>query len=288
MKRLLGALLCAAVGAGAGYHYRIRQERPRVLSCYVEAVDPRFGLTADDVESCLREAILLWEEAAGRRLFSVGSDGMAVALVHDERQSLLEQIRNRSGSLSELRLSYEAQRLRHEVAREALERRQMELAQEVDTHNLRVKALRADMERGQDSPGLLASFRLEVEAQGAALVARQEALQQEFQQLRRDHAALEAVAHAFREDHGELSDLQESLGPACQAAVYQQQEGQRRIQVFLVPERRSLVRILAHELGHALGFGHVPDPAALMHEKTSGGEPSLTAADRALLETLRR
>ncbi len=54
---------------------------------------------------------------------------------------------------------------------------------------------------------------------------------------------------------------------------------------------RDFTMVIAHELGHALGIGHVDDPTAIMH--AVGGEQAieplgLTAADLAALKTVCR
>ncbi len=55
-------------------------------------VDDRFGLAHDELKAAVVQAASLWEEAAGRRLFTFDSiGGFPVHLVYDAGQSRLEQ-----------------------------------------------------------------------------------------------------------------------------------------------------------------------------------------------------
>ena len=55
-----------------------------------------------------------------------------------------------------------------------------------------------------------------------------------------------------------------------------------------IRQRLKLVRLLAHEMGHAVGIDHVGDPEAVMYKLNMGENLTATATDLAELNKVCR
>ena len=71
------------------------------------------------------------------------------------------------------------------------------------------------------------------------------------------------------------------------------QEGQyvrdaagQKINIHQFDDRPALVRVLAHELGHALGIDHLDNPEAIMYRLNESGNEKITADDIAVLKAV--
>lgn len=64
------------------------------------------------------------------------------------------------------------------------------------------------------------------------------------------------------------------------SGVYEQE-----IDIYEFSTKAKLRRVLAHELGHALGLDHVEDPKAIMYRLNQGTNDTLTKDDLAELKT---
>jgi hypothetical protein len=257
-------------------------------------VDDRFGLSSDEVLAAVGEAGALWEHGLGRKLFTYDPRAqLTVTLVFDDRQQTTQGGHRLRSTMQDLQASHESVGKSYAEWLATYERRARnyeltyaDYQQRAAAFNARVQDLTA---RGGASP----------ETQ-AAVQAERNQLDSMRRDLESDRVSVESLGASVRS----LAEKGNSLAEAHNRNVatfntlygaprtfHKGEFDGREITVFEFHDMRDFTMVIAHELGHALGIGHVDDPTAIMH--AVGGEQAieplaLTAADLAALKTVCR
>jgi hypothetical protein len=220
---------------------------------------------------------------------------LVVNLRYDERQAETDATRA-------LREAFDAERRRLEDRQAELMQRNDDIQAAFEAHNRHIAAFNT---RAAAHEQAVEAFNA---SRGSQSAAAEQALRSERDALNRERGRIqetgEALQHAQDEQKLEVRSLQadqqafnrrakeasaELAGrPPFVAGTYTGSRfGDRTIDVFHAGTYEDLVTVLAHELGHALGIAHLPDPDALMtetrHSGATGGMIELTEADRQAL-----
>ncbi|MEX2014096.1 MAG: matrixin family metalloprotease [Parcubacteria group bacterium] len=259
--------------------------------------DTRFGISREYFIDALSQAEAIWEEAIGKELFVYAPENgeMAVNLVFDYRQEVTSTLSELEETVEEDEALYRSLQTQYNGLKAEYERVKSDYETRVETFNEKNNAYQEQVELWNNSPRNSRAQLEELEAQRISLEAdmsRLRILEARLNELSREInvlvGRLNRLARSLNLDAETYNTIGASRGETFTGGLYYHNGDEQGIDIYEFSSRDKLVRILAHELGHALGLEHIDDPEAMMYHLNQGEVGVLSDTDVASLRTLCR
>lgn len=255
-------------------------------------VDDRFGLTRQEFALAVNMAAAMWEKPLRRDLFREDSRGaIEINLVYDYRQEASDKLKGLNYKIANTKTSYEDLKNRLENLKAEYDQRSAILARNFNLYNSRISTLNSNVEywnRRGGAPGNvyrnLAQEKDELESLRKELKGEQDDLRRLADTINSMVVVLKEIAANINLDSVNYNNTGDALGREFCEGFYESKDGRQTINIYQFDNDYRLVRVLAHELGHALRLNHSANPQAVMYRLIKSDAIELSPDDMAALQ----
>jgi predicted Zn-dependent protease len=251
------------------------------------AFDTKFGLSKKDFLSAVSAAEAVWEKPAAKDLFVYTEDGpLKINLIYDIRQEATVKLQELNLNVTDNQKSYEAVKAKYDSLKAQYAKDRATLTAKISAVEVMKNKYEAEVEYWNSHGGASKETHSQLEKDRLALNVMidqinqmQKTLNTKVDNINALVVVLNRLGKTLNMNVATYNQIGGQLAGEFEEGTYQSNENGEEIDIYQFDDRAKLIRVLAHELGHALGLDHVEDSKAIMYRLNDGVNEKLTDSD---------
>lgn len=292
-----------AVFVAAGIFYYTRAEnlhlfsRPcaKPITYSLGTFDPKFGISQEKFLDDVNKAVEIWEQPVSKDLFLYSPEGkLKINLIYDSRQEATDKLRALGLTIDDSQSSYNNLKKRYDTLKADYNSRKQKLDASIAAYEKQRSAYQQQVDFWNAQGGAdrntvtqLNEQRDQLNAKAAQINREKDQFNSLVDQINALAQTLNRLGSALNLDVAQYNTVGQTRGAEFEEGLYKSDASGAEIDIYEFDNQNKLVRVLAHELGHALGLEHInSDPAAIMYYLNQGKNEKLASADIAAIRQL--